>query len=199
MLEGPCHASCCCSACPNPCDVALVLQWLPEGSFVLCVDPAVACIISLEAAIWALDTFSFTAVSTITEQAIRLCLCADDKPLVGHLRPPFPYLSYCSLRGRGAVMPMPESLRPAAFGGKPSRAGANDTRDPRAVFLGSATGALKSDLPTISKFLLVAFSPTQALGSGCYWCRLAKRPTPSGVPVRRKAPSGPLHWHHKLA
>eukprot|EP00891_Asterochloris_glomerata_P003615 jgi/Astpho2/3615/Aster-06908 len=63
-----------------------------------------------------------------------------DKPLVGHLRPPFPYLSYCSLRGRGAVMPMPESLRPAAFGGKPSRAGANDTRDPRAVFLGSATG-----------------------------------------------------------
>ena len=59
---------------------------------------------------------------------------------MGHLRPPFPYLSYCSPRGTGSVMPMPENLQPGIFRGRSSRAGANDTRDPRAVFLGSATG-----------------------------------------------------------
>ena len=69
-----------------------------------------------------------------------LCPSAGDKPRMGHLRAPFPYLSYCSPRGTGSVMPMPESLQPSRFRGRPSRAGANDTRDPRAVFLGSATG-----------------------------------------------------------
>ena len=80
------------------------------------------------------------------------CAYAGDKPLQGHLRPPFPYLSYCSLRGRGSVMPMPHNLKPSKFRGKPSRAGANDTRDPRAVFLGSSTGVkFKNLLPTSAK------------------------------------------------
>lgn len=49
-------------------------------------------------------------------------------------------------------MPMPHNLKPSKFRGKPSRAGANDTRDPRAVFLGSATGVeFKNLLPTSAK------------------------------------------------
>ena len=61
------------------------------------------------------------------------------------------------------MMPMPETLRPAKLGGKPSRAGANDTRDPRAVFLGSATGVCERIyFAHHLQSLLVAFSPTHA-------------------------------------
>ena len=67
---------------------------------------------------------------------------ADAMPTMGHLQPPFPYLSCCNQRGSTSTLLVPSDLEPAQFLEQPLRSGATDTRDPRAIFLGSPTGDL---------------------------------------------------------
>ena len=65
---------------------------------------------------------------------------ADAMPTMGHLQPPFPYLSCCNQRESTSTLLVPSDLEPAQFLEQPLRSGATDDRDPRAIFLGSPTG-----------------------------------------------------------
>ena len=67
---------------------------------------------------------------------------ADAMPTMGHLRPPFPYLSCCNQRGSTSTLLIPSDLEPAQFLEQPLRSKGTDARDPRAIFLGSPTGDL---------------------------------------------------------
>ena len=76
---------------------------------------------------------------------------ADAMPAMGHLQPQFPYLSCCNRRGFTSTILIPSDLKPAHFLEQPLRSGANDTRDPRAIFLGSPTGDLAAGFQTAHK------------------------------------------------
>ena len=67
---------------------------------------------------------------------------ADAMPAMGHLQPRFPYLSCCNQRGFTSMLLIPSNLEPAQYMRRALRSGATDTRDPRAIFLGSPTGDL---------------------------------------------------------
>ena len=73
---------------------------------------------------------------------------ADAMPTMGHLQPPFPHLSCCNRQGFTSTNLIPSDLEPAQSSEQPLRAGANDTRDPRAIFLGSPTGELAPGFST---------------------------------------------------
>ena len=76
---------------------------------------------------------------------------ADAMPTMGHLQPQFPYLSCCNRRGFTSTILIPSDLEPARFLEQPLRSGANDTRDPRAIFLGSPTGDLAAGFYTAQR------------------------------------------------
>ena len=81
---------------------------------------------------------AFTAAYSFDVKAVL----ADAMPMMGHLQPKFPYLSCCNRRGFTSTLLIPSDLRPAQFLEQPLRSGADDARDPRAIFLGSPTGDL---------------------------------------------------------
>ena len=94
------------------------------------------------------------------------------------------------------MMPMPENLQPGRFMGRPSRAGANDTRDPRAVFLGSATGICVQMClrhPKSSKELRLSGRPTPAAHAG--WENGRRRSVcRSGANHPKAVYAGITHW-----
>ena len=71
---------------------------------------------------------------------------ADAMPAMGRHQPRFPYLSCCNQRGSTSMLLVPSNLSPAQYLRRPLRSGATDTRDPRAIFLGSPTGDLAAGL-----------------------------------------------------
>ena len=123
--------------CWLPIDVQALLAHLPaqlltwHNAAALDTGPADACTHGPP------ETFTHNSCDLKAELEL-----ADAMPTMGHLQPPFPYLSCCNQRGSTSTLLMPSDLEPAQFLEQPLRSGASDTRDPRAIFLGSPTGDL---------------------------------------------------------